>query len=86
MEWPSWAKLGQHGKCKILCNFKNRRSITTFLVTEGEGPAINGLPTALARQELQNVPWISNLHESFHFQSQHPDSPLVRARQGEHSF
>ena len=57
-----------------------------FLSKKSEGPAINGLPTALARQELQNVPWISNLHESFHFQSQHPDSPLVRARQGEHSF
>lgn len=64
MEGPSWDNMANVKFCAI---FESRRSITTFLVTEGEGPAINDLPTALARQELQNVPWISNLHESFHF-------------------
>jgi len=37
------ARLTQHGKCQIACDFKGRKSVTTFCITE----AIIGLATSL---------------------------------------
>jgi len=37
----------QHGKCQIDCDCKGRKSVTTFFVTQAEGPAITGVPTSL---------------------------------------
>ena len=55
------AKLIQHGKCKIPCNFKGRKSVATFYVTEADGPAIIGLPTSL---ELNLVTLNCSLEQS----------------------
>ena len=41
------AKLVQHGKCRIDCDFNGQKSVATFFVTEADGPAIIGLPTCL---------------------------------------
>ena len=41
------AKLMQHGKCQITCDFKGRKSVAAFSVTEADGPAIIGLLTSL---------------------------------------
>ena len=40
-------QLTQHGICKIPCEFKGKKSVASFFVTEAEGPAIIGLPTSL---------------------------------------
>ena len=41
------AKIKQHGKCTISCEFNGKRSEALFFITEAEGPAIIGLPTSL---------------------------------------
>ena len=41
------AKIKQHGKCAITCEFNGRRSEAIFFITEADGPAIIGLPTSL---------------------------------------
>ena len=45
-------ELMQHGKCQIDCDCKGRKSVTTFFVTQAEGPAITGVATSL---ELNRV-------------------------------
>ena len=40
-------QLTQHGICKIPCEFKGKKSVASFFVTEAEGPAIIGLQTSL---------------------------------------
>ena len=41
------AKIKQHGKCTISCEFNGKRSEALFFITEADGPAIIGLPTSL---------------------------------------
>ena len=41
------AKIKQHGKCAITCEFNGRRSEAILFITEAEEPAIIGLATSL---------------------------------------
>ena len=68
------AKLMQHGKCQISCDFIGKKSVATFFVTEADGPSILGLRTSL---EFSLVTLNCSVQQSSSLNAIHPPEQVT---------